>query len=147
MLSTLQKKLFALIICFISDATIFSWLYFKASHYGNFSDFTSPYVTSPNYQLELYTIFLQSFTFLLLLAFFTQAIVYVLALRNIKASYFYLKFYCVFAFAITVVIAFKSSVFALVPGVFYLYGYYIFAFNYSELKAKAQIPLQETTPQ
>jgi ABC-type transport system involved in multi-copper enzyme maturation permease subunit len=118
--------------------TLVAWLYFKTTNYKNYSQNIAQKVSSPDFQLQFYQVLLQSLTFALLLFIAAQTFVYVLGLRNFRSAFFYLKYFCVLGFALSIFITFTSSFFALLPAIFYLFGYYIFAKEFKESTAIMQ---------
>lgn len=140
-----QMRWLVTALCFLSDGALLAWIYFKASSFRRFGEFTSPYVTSPNHNFELYTIFLQSITFMLALFFLTQATVYLISLRKSRSASFYLKYYCVLMCAISFIITVKSTPFALLPAIIYAGGYYVFAKLFKETTVKMQTLPQSPT--
>jgi uncharacterized membrane protein len=122
----------------MSDVTLVAWVYFKSTNYKNYSQNIAQKVSSPDFQLQFYQVLLQSLTFALLLFLAAQTFVYVLGLRNLRSADFYLKYFCVLGFAVSAFITFTSSPFALLPAIFYVYGYYIFARSFKESTAAMQ---------
>ena len=138
-LSKIQQQILALIFCLFSDITLVAWLYFKATNYNRYTRLSSTVIDSPDFQFQIYGILLQSMTFALLLFLIAQVFIYVLAWRNFRSAYLYLKFFAVFGFAVALYITFTASAFALLPMLFYLIGYYVFARSFKELTAKMQL--------
>jgi hypothetical protein len=134
----LQQKILALLLCLVSDITLIAWLYFKATNYNRYTRMSGVLANSPDFQFQIYKIILQSMTFALLLFLLAQVIVYILAWKNFRAAYLYLKFFAVFGFTIALYITIENSLFALLPMVIYLFGYYIFARSFKELTATMQ---------
>lgn len=137
-LTKIQQKILALILCFFSDLTLVAWAYFKATNYNRYTRISNEIISSPDFQYQFYGILLQSLTFALLLFIFAQLIVYILAWRQFRAAYLYLKFFAVMGFAITTYITIMSSSFALLPMIIYLFAYYVFAREFKELTATMQ---------
>lgn len=133
-------------MCFMADITLVAWLYFKATNYNRYTKISSEVLDSPDFQYQMYGILLQSLTFALLLFVFAQLVVYILAWRQFRGAYLYLKFFAVFGFAIALYVTILNSPFALVPTIIYLFGYYIFAREFKELTATMQNMPQSSTP-
>lgn len=117
-----------------------AWIYFKATNYHNYGRIAAETIDSPDFQIQLYKVLLQSLTFFLLVFIVAQTFVYVLAWRNFKAAYFYLKFFAVFGFSAFLLITFTNSLFGLLPAAIYVGGYYVFARGYKELKEAIKLP-------
>lgn len=134
-----QQKLMATAGCYLTDITLIAWLYFRATNYGRFATSTvAESIDSPDFQIQLYKILLQSLTFALLLFLLAQSVVYIMAWRKIRAAYLYLKFFSVFGFVVAFIIAVLSSVYALLPMLIYIGGYYVFSKLFKESSAIVQ---------
>jgi hypothetical protein len=133
-----QQKLMATAGCYLTDITLIAWLYFRATNYGRFTNTVAESIDSPDFQIQLYKILLQSLTFALLLFLLAQSVVYVMAWRKIRAAYLYLKFFSVFGFVVAFIIAVLSSVYALLPMLIYIGGYYVFSKLFKESSAIVQ---------
>ena len=142
-----QQKILATIFCFLSDTTLVAWIYFIFTNYGRYIGAVSETIDSPDFQIQLYKIILQSLTFMLLLFISAQLIVYILAWRGFRSAYFYLKFFSVFGFVFSLYICITISLYALLPLFIYVGGYYIFAKLYQEASAELQKLPQSPTPQ
>jgi hypothetical protein len=132
-LSKIQQKILAVIFCLFSDVTLVAWLYFKATNYNRYTRLTNAMIDSPDFQFQIYRILLQSMTFALLLFLLAQVIIYILALRNFRSAYLYLKYFAVMGFAVSMYITFSASLFAIFPMLIYLCGYYVFARSFKEI--------------
>ena len=133
-----QQKILAMVSCYLSDITLMAWIYFKTTNYGRYAENVKTVVESPNFQTQFYYVFLQSLTFMLLLFFVAQTVVYLLAWRNFRSAYLYLKFFAVFGVVVTLYITVMSSPFAFFPLVIYVAGYYTFARLFKETSAVLQ---------
>ena len=146
LLSRTQQKIAALITCYLCDVTLLAWIYFKVTNFNRYNRLSKDMLDSPDFQFQLYRVLLQSLTFALLLFFIAQTMVYILAWRNFRSAYLYLKFFAVFGFAIALYIVFNSSFFALLPVVLYVCGYYVFARNFKEMTVLLQSSTLSPTP-
>lgn len=133
-----QQKLLATVGCYLTDITLIAWLYFRATNYGRYTEGMEGKIDSPDFQIQLYKVLLQSLTFALLLFLIAQTVVYIMAWKKIRAAYLYLKFFCVLGFVIGFLIAVTSSGFALLPMVIYIGGYYVFSKLFKESSAIVQ---------
>jgi hypothetical protein len=145
LLSKIQRKILAIVACLASDITMIAWLYFISTNYNRYNHTIGSRLDSPDFQIQFYEIMLRSLTFALLLFLVAQTVVYVLAWRGLRSAYFYLKLFCVLGFAICLYVTIMKSLFALLPLMIYLFGYYTFASLYSEETAKLQNLHQSTT--
>lgn len=104
--SRLQIGLFAL----VTDIALSVWSYFQLTNYDEYLKIAKPIVNSPDLQVQLYKIMLQSFTFTILLLLAFHLIIYVLFVRKNTFAGKYVRFYTLMA-AI-------SSVIMVVTGVY-----------------------------
>lgn len=146
-LSKLQQKIFAIAGCYLSDLTLMAWLYFKATNFHNYGKVAASSIDSPDFQIQLYKVLLQSLTFFLLVFTVAQTFVYILAWRNFRAAYFYLKFFAVLGFSAFLLVTFTNSLFALLPAVIYVGGYYVFARSFKELKPALPSDIKPLSPE
>ena len=133
-----QQKILAMAGCYLCDLTLVSWIYFRATNYTQYTKNISGQIDSPDFQIQLYKIILQSLTFALILFLIAQTAVYILAWRKFRSAYFYLKFFSVVGFVLGFFITVTNSAFAMLPMIIYLSGYYIFSKLYKESSAIAQ---------
>lgn len=133
-----QQKILAIAGCYMADLTLVAWLYFRATNYGRYTKNLRTIVDSPDFQIQLYKVILQSLTFALLLFITAQTIVYILAWKNFRAAYIYLKYFAVIGFSVGLIILGTSSVYALLPMSIHIGGYYVFSKLFKEASAILQ---------
>ncbi len=133
-----QQKILAMCTCYLTDITLMAWIYFRATNYTRYTDTFGSNIDSPDFQMQLYKVLLQSLTFALLLFLLAQTVVYVLAWKKFRAAYFYLKFFSVFGFVAAFAIAISSSAYAMLPMLVYIGGYYVFSKLFKEASAIVQ---------
>lgn len=143
----MKLKNLSMIFSYLSDVTLIAWLYFQATNFQNFAEKLGKSMDSPDFQIQFYQVLIQSLTFALLLFLAAQSVVYILAWRKFRSAFFYLKYFSVLGFAISLFIVFQVSAYALLPVCIYLLGYYVSAKTFKELTAVAQSPRQPSTPQ
>lgn len=131
-------KLLALFGCYLSDVTLVAWIYFQTTNYKNYGMAVGQRLDSPDFQLQFYQVLLQSLTFALLLFICAQTFIYVLGWRNMRSALLYLKYFSVLGFAVALYISFASSLYALLPSIIYLFGYYTFAKAFKASKVVAR---------
>lgn len=117
---------------FMSDMAIIAWMYFKLKEVTSLTFLSKELEFMPNFQQELHIILLKSFYFLGMLFIVAQFFCYLCALKKMRASYLYLKFYAVMAFTVSLLIAVRYQSFALLPAIIYVLGYYQFAKLFKE---------------
>jgi hypothetical protein len=137
-----QQKILALAGCYLTDLALIAWLYFRATNYGRYTGTLEGKIDSPDFQIQLYKIMLQSLTFALLLFLAAQTVVYIMAWKKMRAAYLYLKYFSVLGFVLGFLIAVTSSAYAMLPMVIYIGGYYVFSKLFKESSAIVQ-----TSPQ
>ncbi|MFA6238213.1 MAG: hypothetical protein WC635_12845 [Bacteriovorax sp.] len=81
------------ILCFLSDVGLSLWSYFKLTSFEHFKTSIQPYIDSPDFQLQVYQIVMQSFTFTLLLFLSFHLIIYILLWKEKKYAIKYIRFY------------------------------------------------------
>ncbi|NOT78777.1 MAG: hypothetical protein HOP07_07200 [Bacteriovoracaceae bacterium] len=133
-----EIKIISLAGCFLSDMTLIAWIYYQATNYQNFNVIAKSAINSPDFQIQLYKVILQSLTFLLLLFILAQSAVYIMAIKKMRAAYLYLKIFAVVGFALALLISISHSLYALLPALFYLLGYYTFAKIFKETAVSPQ---------
>ena len=133
-----EIKIISLAGCFLSDITLIAWIYYQATNYQNFNVIAKNAINSPDFQIQLYKVILQSLTFLLLLFILAQSAVYIMAIKNMRAAFLYLKIFAVVGFALSLLISISHSLYAVLPTLFYLLGYYNFAKTFKETAVSPQ---------
>lgn len=81
------------ILCFLSDIGISLWSYFKFTNYDEYQKIAKPIIGSPDLEVQLYQVLLQSLTFSLLLFLVFHLIIYVLLWKEKKYALKYVRFY------------------------------------------------------
>lgn len=138
MLNKSQQKIFAIISCYLSDVTLVAWVYYFSTNYQYYNESIKHKVSSPDFQLQFYQIMLQSLTFALLLFIAAQTLVYILGFRGFRSAYFYLKYFSVLGFAVSFFIIYTASLYAILPAIFYIFGYITFSKLFKESTAAMQ---------
>ncbi len=125
--------------CYLCDLTLGSWIYYRATNFTTYSENIASKIDSPDFQIQLYKIMLQSLTFALILFLIAQTAVYIMAWRKFRTAYFYLKFFSVLGFVLGFFITVTNSAFAMLPMVIYVGGYYVFSKLFKESSTILQI--------
>lgn len=92
----MNKRQLAL-LCFLTDLGLSIWSYFKVSNYEEYVKISKPYLSSPDFQLQIYQVMLQSLTFSLFLFLSFHLVVYYLYTKNKKWAEKYVRFYTLLA--------------------------------------------------
>lgn len=112
------------ILCFLSDLGISIWSYNRLTNYDEYLKAAKPMISSPDLQLQVYEVLLQSFTFSLLLFLAFHFIVYILIWRQKTYAIKYIRFYCPMAILSCVLIIFSYNAFlGILPLVFYFLSF------------------------
>lgn len=133
-----QTKTFTTIGCLLSDIGLSLWLYFRATNYNEYLKYAKVITESPDFQVQLYRVYMQSLTFGLLLFIFAHLVIYILYWREYKAAQVYLKFYCIFSSAGCLLLALTETIFAIIPMLLYGISYYYIAKMIGQSKALSQ---------
>ena len=139
-----SRKQIAL-LCFLSDLGLGVWSYYKTTNYEEYLKMSKevasqagPYkqvLDSPDFQVQLYQVILQSLTFSLLLFLTFHLVIYILFWKEKKYATKYLRFYTFMAALSCVIMLFYKMFIGVVPLI-------IYALSFMEigelLKASAQ---------
>lgn len=123
-LNNLQKKFLIILGGLLSDIGLSLWLYFKAGNYTEYLKYASTITDSPDFQVQLYKVYLQSLTFGLLLFVATHIVIYALYWKEFKAAKLYVKFYTAFSSMGCLILAVAETPYALLPAMIYGLSYY-----------------------
>ncbi len=134
----------ALVGNYLSDLTLVAWVYYHSTQLSKFNEVAKKAIDSPDFQLQMYKVFLQSLTFFLILFFMTQTFIYLFTFKKYKSVYLYLKYFSVTGFAIYFFIAVIASGYALVPMCLYVFGYYHFSKQVKAIQIYKQMKLRSS---
>lgn len=138
LLNKQQTKTFTTIACLLSDVGLSLWLYYKVSNYNEYLKYVKVITESPDFQVQLYRVYMQSLTFGLLLFIFSHLVIYILYWKEYKAAQVYLKFYCISSSAGCFLLTLTATVFGIVPMLLYGTSYYFIAKMIGQSSAKSQ---------
>lgn len=112
------------ILCFLSDIGISIWSYFKLTNYDEYLKIAKPLIGSPDLEVQLYQIMIQTFTFTLLLFLAFHLVIYILLWKEKKYSVKYLRFYTFMA-AISAIfmIPYYGAYAAIIPLIIYVMSF------------------------
>lgn len=85
------------ILCYLSDFAISLWAYLRLTDYDEYLKSARSVTSSPDLQLQVYQIMLQSFTFALLLFLAFHFVIYLFFWKHKIYSIKYIKFYSLLA--------------------------------------------------
>jgi len=89
-----KNKFLIGVICFLTDLVVSVWTYTKASNYQEFVKLLGDKVESPDFQIQIYQIFLQTLIFCLVLFLLIHLAIYMFYSRDKKLAEKYVHFYC-----------------------------------------------------
>lgn len=134
------------ILCFLSDVGLSIWSYFKLTSFEYFKATIEPYLDSPDYQVQVYQVLLQSFTFTLLLFLCFHLIIYALLWKEKRYVYKYVRFYALMAALSAVLMIFSvKAFFAVIPMIIYFMSFKQIGKVLKELPAKQPEPVKAKT--
>ena len=107
------------ILCFISDVVISLWTYYQLSNFASFKKMIGPISSSPDFQIQLYQVLLQSVTFSLLLFLFFHLIIALLFWKKKKFAIKYMHLYTLMAALSSALMIFSGYYIAVIPMIIY----------------------------
>lgn len=125
LLNVKQKKWITAIVLFISDILLSIWFYFRASNYNDYVKYISQINNSPDFQVQLYQVYMQSLIFALFLFLFAHLIIYIFFLRDFKGSRTYLRIYCIFTALGCVLLTFTEAPYLFLLALIYGAGFVV----------------------
>jgi len=81
------------LLCFLTDVGLSLWSYFKFTNYDEYVKSVRPYLASPDFQIQLYQVLLQSLTFSILLYLGFHIVVYWLYSKGKPWAVKYVRIY------------------------------------------------------
>lgn len=81
------------LLCFLTDLGLSLWAYFQLTNYDEYVKKTNPVLTSPDFQVQIYQVLLQSFTFALMLFLGFHSVVYWLYSKEKTWAQKYVRIY------------------------------------------------------
>lgn len=132
--------------CFFTDVSLSIWTYFKLTNYDEYVKAVKPMIDSPDFQVQMYQVMLQSLTFSLLLFLVFHLVIYFLFLKEKMYAIKYLRFYTAMAVLSSVIMIFSKMFIGFLPLI--IYGLSFVAINkMTKALAQTQTPPQSTKPQ
>ncbi|MGZ3788921.1 MAG: hypothetical protein ACXVLQ_10375 [Bacteriovorax sp.] len=114
-----DKKHIAL-LCFLTDLSLCAWSYFKLTNYDEYIKNVRPIISSPDFQLQIYQVLLQSLTFSMILFLVFHLVIYFLFWRGKTSAMKYLRFYTFTAALSCLIMIFSKLFLAIFP--LFIYG-------------------------
>jgi uncharacterized protein YxeA len=117
-----NKKIIIPALCLITDVLMSVWSYFKVSNYDEFIKYIQISVDSPDFQLQLYKIFLQTLIIVLALFIILHIVIYVFYFKEKKMAQKYVRLYSAMAALSAVSLIFTSHIWLMIiPTLIYAY--------------------------
>jgi len=116
----IKNKLHIALLCALLDIALSLWSYFKITNYDEFAKTIKTMVDSPDFQVQIYQVYIQSITFSLLLFIFAHLVIYFFFWKSKKFAIKYVRFYSFLA-SVSCILMIASKVYwAIIPA--FLYG-------------------------
>lgn len=80
-------------LCFLADLALSVWSYFKVKNYDQYVGLVKDVVDSPDFQVQLYAVILQSVLFSIMIFLLFHLIIYILFLRGNNFASKYVRYY------------------------------------------------------
>ena len=117
-----DKKKVAL-LCFLADLGISIWSYQMVKNYDEYLKLVKPMIGSPDFQVQLYAVLLQTFLFTMLIFLSFHAIIYFLFAREVRYAIKYVRFYTLMAALSALIMIFSGHFIAIIPMIIYILSY------------------------
>jgi hypothetical protein len=103
------------LLCFSSDLGLSIWSYVKLKNYDQYLKIVKPIVASPDFQVQIYALFLQSLIFTLMIFLVFHIIIYILFIKKLKYAVKYVRIYSAMAAISCLMMIFSGYIVALFP--------------------------------
>jgi len=117
-----EKKRIAL-LCFLADLGMSIWSYDQIKNYDEYLKIVKPIINSPDFQIQLYALMLQTFFFTIIFFLIFHVVIYILYLRDVKYAAKYIRFYTFMAALSTGIMIFSGVFVSLIPFIAYVYSF------------------------
>lgn len=107
------------LLCFLTDLGLSLWGYWRLTNYDEYVKSVNPVLTSPDFQVQIYQVLLQSFTFAIMLFLSFHGVVYWLFSKEKKWARKYVRIYSFFAFISCLFLVFFGFWGGLIPSAAY----------------------------
>ena len=111
------------LLCFLSDLGMSIWSYDQIKNYDEYLKIVKPLINSPDFQVQLYGVILQSFIFSIMIFLLFHIVIYILFLKEIKYAIKYVRFYTFMAALSAGIMLFSGVFVALFPFIIYLWSF------------------------
>jgi amino acid transporter len=114
-----DKKKIAL-LCFLTDLGLSIWSYVLVKNYDEYLKIVKPMIDSPDFQVQLYAVVLQTFIFSALIFLVFHLFIYLLFIREVKYAIKYVRFYTFMAAISAGIMMITGYVMAIIPLIIYV---------------------------
>ena len=112
------------------------WSYEKIKNYDEYLKIVKPMIDSPDFQVQIYAVLLQSFIFTMMIFLIFHVVIYILFVREVKYAIKYVRFYTFMAALSAAIMIFSSMYIGIIPLIVYSLSYIAIS---KSLKATAPI--------
>jgi hypothetical protein len=85
------------ISCFATDVGLSIWAYFKSTNYEEYLKLVKPILGSPDLEVQVYQVLVQTLTFTLLIFLIFHFVIYLMLSKEKKYALKYTRIYCAMA--------------------------------------------------
>jgi hypothetical protein len=117
-----EKKRIAL-FCFLADLGVSIWSYKEIQNYDEYLKIVKPIINSPDFQVQLYALILQTVIFTIIFFLLFHIVIYVLYLKDVKYARKYMRFYTFLAAISAAIMMFSGVIIAIFPLIAYAYSF------------------------
>jgi hypothetical protein len=103
------------LLCFLSDLGLSIWSYELLKNYDQYLKIVKPIVASPDFQVQIYALFLQSLIFTLMIFLAFHLIIYILFIKKLKYAVKYVRIYSAMAAISCVLMILSGYIIAFIP--------------------------------
>ncbi len=114
----MNKRNTALLALF-TDLAVSIWSYFQLSNYSEYVKTVKPYLDSPDFQLQIYQVLVQSLTFSLLLFLIFHLAIYWQYNKSKKWAILYVRVYTLLAALLSIILVFSQVWAGIIPLLIY----------------------------
>lgn len=115
----MSKKQTAL-LAFLTDLGLSIWSYFKLTNYDEYLKAVKPYLSSPDFQIQIYQVLLQTFTFTILIFLTLHIAIYWTYTKEKKWAIKYVRIYSFLAAVSAVLMVFSGLWAGVIPLILYI---------------------------
>lgn len=120
-LNLMKERKYLALLAFMADLALSVWSYFNVADYQEYMKVIKPLISSPDFQIQIYQVLLQTLTFTLGLFLVFHLVIYILYWKEKDYATRYVYYYSFMA-ALSCVFMIGSQIyFAILPLIFYAF--------------------------